>query len=102
VYSSAPGTTAAFYLFPKPGIGTQRGEQLSQMSALTLIQITKENPPAPADKRQEQVFVTDIFRNAATAKITSADWVNYLQLHRWHGRWVIVNVLWELKKSSHL
>ena len=45
---------------------TQRGEQLGQMSALTLIQITKENPPTPEAKREKQVFVTDIFRDAGT------------------------------------
>ena len=25
-------------------------------------------------------------------------YTSFLQLHRWHGRWVIVNVLWELEK----
>ena len=77
---------------------TPRGEQLSQMSALTLIQITKAHPTTPEAQRQHDVFVTDIFRDAATAKVIASDWVDYLQLHRWHGHWVIVNVLWELKK----
>ena len=77
---------------------TDRGEQINQMSALTLIQITKSKPVSPEAKRLRDVFVTDIFRDAATAKIIASDWVDYLQLHRWHGRWVIVNVLWELKK----
>jgi hypothetical protein len=73
-------------------------EQISQMGALTLINATKNHPPVPMDKRREDVFVTDIFRNAATAKIIADNWVDYLQLHKWHGRWVIVNVLWELNK----
>jgi hypothetical protein len=29
-------------------------------------------------------------------KLMAADWVDYLHLARWNGRWVIVNVLWEL------
>jgi hypothetical protein len=50
------------------------------------------------DKRRQEVTVTDIFRDAATAKVIASGWVDFLQLHRWHGRWVIVNVLWELEK----
>jgi hypothetical protein len=37
---------------------------------------------------------------AASAKVIAADWVDYLHLARWGGRWVIVNVLWELKPRS--
>jgi len=73
-------------------------EQLGQMSALTLILATKNHPPTPADKRRQDVFVTDIFRDAATAKVIASGWVDFLQLHKWHGHWVIVNVLWELEK----
>ena len=73
-------------------------EMIQQMSALGLIQATKNHPPMPADKRRQDVTVTDIFRDAATVKIIANDWVDYLQLHRWHGHWVIVNVLWELNK----
>ncbi len=73
-------------------------EQVSHNSALMLVQATRNHPAIPADKRRQDVFVTDIFRDAATAKIIASDWVDYLQLHRWHGRWVIVNVLWELEK----
>ncbi|HWD89571.1 MAG TPA: nuclear transport factor 2 family protein [Mucilaginibacter sp.] len=73
-------------------------EQLGQMGAMTLILNTKNHPPIPADKRRQDVTVTDIFRDAATAKVIASGWVDFLQLHRWHGRWVIVNVLWELEK----
>jgi len=34
------------------------------------------------------------------ARITMADWVDYLQLAKVDGRWVIVNVLWE-RKPGH-
>ena len=39
----------------------------------------------------------DVFGNAAIAKVVMADWIDYLQLVRVDGRWVIVNVLWERK-----
>lgn len=73
-------------------------EQLGQMGALTLILNTKNHPPTPSDKRRQDVFVTDIFRDAATVKIIASGWVDFLQLHKWHGHWAIVNVLWELEK----
>jgi hypothetical protein len=38
-----------------------------------------------------------VFEGAATARVDASDWVDYLQLARWNGRWVIVNVLWELR-----
>ena len=50
-----------------------------------------------ADRQQKDVTVLDVFGNAAIAKVVMADWIDYLQLVRVDGRWVIVNVLWERK-----
>jgi hypothetical protein len=33
-------------------------------------------------------------------KVVAADWINYLHLAKFNGRWVIVNVLWELKPKK--
>jgi len=72
---------------------------LGQMGALTLITFTRGGggKNTPKEKQQKDVTVLDIFGNAASAKIVASDWVDYLQLAKWNGRWVIVNVLWELK-----
>lgn len=51
----------------------------------------------PADKQQKDVRIYDIYRGAAVARVTMTDWIDYLQLARIDGRWVIVNVLWERK-----
>jgi hypothetical protein len=72
--------------------------RLDQMSALTLVQGTRagggrDTPPA---ERHDAVTILDIYQNAASARIDASDWVDYLHLARWNGRWVIVNVLWEL------
>jgi hypothetical protein len=53
----------------------------------------------PEAERHQDVVVLDVFGNAATAKATMNGWVDYLHLAKWKGRWVIVNVLWELKPS---
>src|ERR1700712_539807 len=42
-------------------------DDLGQMSALSLIEGTRHHKPTPVEKRQHDVFVTDIFRDAATA-----------------------------------
>jgi len=51
----------------------------------------------PAARQQKDVTVLDVFGNAAIAKIVMSDWIDYLQLVRVDGRWLIVNVLWEQK-----
>ena len=42
----------------------------------------------------------DVFENAASAKVIAASWIDYLHLSRFNGRWVIVNVLWEMKPGQ--
>ena len=80
----------------------QRGRyMLGQMSAMTLVQLTREGDgkSTPKEKQQKDVTVLDVFGNAAVAKVIASDWVDYLQLAKWKGRWVIVNVLWEMKPA---
>ena len=75
---------------------------LGQMSAMTLVQITRSGAgkEIPKDKQQKDVTVLDIFGNAAVAKVIASDWIDYMQLAKWNGRWVIVYVLWELKPKE--
>jgi len=72
---------------------------LGQMGAMTLVGYTRMGggKDTPKEKQQKDVTVLDIFGNAACAKVIASEWVDYLQLAKWNGRWVIVNVLWELK-----
>ena len=50
----------------------------------------------------ERPFRIEFFGNAACAKAVMADWIDYMQLAKVDGRWVIVNVLWERKpKTGH-
>ena len=54
----------------------------------------------PANRRQKDVSILDIFGNAASVKGVMADWIDYMQMAKVDGRWVIVNVLWEYKPRS--
>lgn len=52
----------------------------------------------PAAEQKSDVRILDIFQNTASVKIDAGTWVDYLHLVRWQGRWVILNVLWEVRR----
>ena len=72
---------------------------LQQMSAMTLVQYVRQGggKNTPKDKQQKDVTSLDAYENAASVKVVASDWIDYLHMARYNGRWVIVNVLWELK-----
>jgi hypothetical protein len=78
-----------------PATGAPR---LDQQDAARLIAITKSRAGAtPPAKQQKDVTVLDVYGNAATVKVVANDWIDYLHVVKWEGRWQIVNVLWEMK-----
>jgi hypothetical protein len=76
--------------------------RLDQMSAMTLVQGTRRGggKSTPKERQQKDVTILDIYENAASVKVVAADWIDYLHVAKFNGRWVIVNVLWELKPSA--
>ena len=77
----------------------QGQSQLQQMSAMGLVQGVKRGggKNTPKEKQQKDVTILDVYENAACVKVVASDWIDYLQVAKFNGRWVIVNVLWELK-----
>ena len=76
--------------------------RIDQQSAMTLVHGTRAGygKTTPQADRHDDVRILDIYRNAASARINASYWIDYLQLAKWHGRWVIVNVLWEMKPKG--
>lgn len=72
---------------------------LNQMSAMTLVQRTREGigKKIPQDRQLKEVTILDRFNNAAVVKVVASDWVDYLEVAKFNGEWKIINVLWELK-----
>ena len=75
---------------------------LDEMTANQLVEGTgrgggKKTPP---EKQQKDVTVLDVFENAASVKVVASDWIDYMQMAKVDGRWVIVNVLWEMKPKA--
>ena len=76
--------------------------KINQMSALTLVQRTRDRSGrsvTAADQRRD-VTLLDVFGNAASVKVVANDWVDYLHMTHLDGRWQIVNVLWELNPTA--
>jgi hypothetical protein len=78
---------------------TMGHSRLGQMGAMGLVQGTRAGggKNTPAAQKREDVRILDIFQNTAAVRIDAGTWVDYLQVAKWNGRWVIVNVLWELR-----
>jgi hypothetical protein len=75
---------------------------LQNMGASALVNGTRHGygKSTAKDKQQKDVRILDIFGNAASARATMAEWIDYMQLAKVDGRWVIVNVLWERKPGA--
>jgi hypothetical protein len=76
--------------------------RLDQMSAMSLVLGTRRGggKNTPAEKQQKDVTILDVYENAASVKVVASDWIDYLHMAKFNGRWVIVNVLWELKPQK--
>jgi hypothetical protein len=78
----------------------QRGRRvLGHQSAMTLVLNTRRGAgkETPVAEQRTDVRILDIFGNTASVRIDAGGWVDYLHVARWNDRWVIVNVLWELR-----
>ncbi len=86
-------------LFPDPRSGKGK---IDHMSALSLVQATRSGSgtKTSAEARRTDVTVLDVFGNAASVKLEMHDWIDYMHMSKIGGRWVIVNVLWELKPEA--
>jgi Putative lumazine-binding len=76
--------------------------RLDQQSAMTLVLNTRGGggKDTPKERQEKQVTILDIFENSASVKVVASDWIDYLHIAKFNGRWVIVNVLWELKPQK--
>ena len=75
---------------------------LGQMSAMSLVQGTRtgSGKQTPAAEQQKDVTILDAIGGAATVKLEMRDWVDYMHIGKFSGKWVIINVLWETKPKK--
>ena len=74
---------------------------IDQMGASRLVEGTRRGGgrETPLLDRRSEVRILDIFQNTASVRVDAGVWVDYLHLIRWEGRWVILNVLWEIRRN---
>lgn len=83
--------------------GQSGKSRLDNMGALTLIQGVRSGygKNTPKDKQLKNVQILDALANSASVRVEMADWIDYLHVAKLNGRWVIVNVLWEMKPKAN-
>ncbi len=86
-------------LMPDP---RTKKSKIEHMSAMTLVQATRRGGGSrtPTDARRTDVTILDVYGNAACVKLEMHDWIDYMQMSKMGGRWVIVNVLWEFSPEA--
>lgn len=77
-------------------------DRVREMSAALLLGYTREGGgrDIPADQQQKDITVLDLDGNVASAKVVFLEWIDYLHLARFDGRWVIMNILWQMKPRA--
>ena len=75
---------------------------VNSMTAQTLVEQTRNGggKNTPPDRQQKDVTILDVFGKAASVKVVASDWIDYMQIGKVDGRWVIINVLWEMKPKA--
>jgi hypothetical protein len=84
-------------------VRTREGRsRIENMSAMALVQGVRSGygTKTPKDQQQADVTVLDVFGNAASVKLVMSGWIDYLHIGKVDGRWVIINVLWEMKPEK--
>jgi len=73
---------------------------ISEQTASNLTRNTRAGGGSrtPAAMQRKDVAILDIFQNTASVRLDAATWIDYLHLVKWQGRWVIINVLWEVRR----
>lgn len=73
--------------------------RLNNMSALSLVQLTRPGygKNTPRDQQLKDVKILDRSGDIATVRLEMKDWVDYMHLAKFNGKWMIINVLWQLK-----
>lgn len=77
----------------------QGQSRLDSMTAMSLVQGTRTGfgKQTPKGEQQKDVTILDIMPNSASVKCEMRDWVDYMHIAKLNGKWLIVNVLWEMK-----
>jgi hypothetical protein len=74
----------------------------NHMGAMRLVQATRAGygKSTPKEEQRKEVKILDVFENVASVRADMRDWIDYMHMAKVDGRWMIVNVLWELRPKE--
>jgi hypothetical protein len=77
----------------------QGRSRVNELSSLALVQMTRPGygKNTPKAEQMKDVKILDVFDDMATVRLEMRDWIDYMHLAKFNGKWVIVNVLWKSK-----
>lgn len=77
---------------------------IEHMGAMRLVQLTRAGvgTRTPQDLRAKEIIILDVHGDTASVKAIVHGWIDYMHLARIDGRWLIVNVLWDLRDGNSL
>jgi hypothetical protein len=80
---------------------TSGNSWISEQLASNLIRNTRAGGGSrtPAARQRKDIRILDIFQNTASVRLDADTWIDYLHLVKWRGQWMILNVLWEVRRS---
>jgi Putative lumazine-binding len=76
------------------------GLRLTDTSALELVQQVRAGggSATPQGARRTDIHILDIFQDVAAVRVDAHGWIDYMHLAKLGDRWLIVNVLWEIRR----
>lgn len=83
---------------------TETGEEhFNHLTKEDMVRYTKEGggTDVPRDKIYYKIDILDIYDNIAVVRAESYPYIDYLQLVRDGGQWLIVNVLYTTKQANN-
>ncbi len=82
-----------------PRTGAERVQHLTQRDMLDMTQ-RGGGAATPIAQRLYEVTILDVYGDIASVRADSYDYVDYLQLERCAGRWLIVNALYDDRRQA--
>jgi predicted nucleic acid-binding protein len=74
--------------------GTDGQLKMTEKTGLQMVEDVRSNGrQTNLSNKKEQITVLDVAADIASAKLVTADWVDYLTLTKWNGEWKIVSVV---------
>ena len=87
-------------IFHDPASGGWRLGRPADAAAMVGWTRAGEGRTAVPDERTFEIVIEDVFRHIASVRVLSRPYMDYLHVAKVGDRWLIVNVLWEVREGE--